>query len=229
MQRRDTYDFHGFAPDLSFALFQCAGTPGAGGQFHTIRFSFISLLYDRTTEARAYPVLRRLRSLLPCSFSSDCTVHTGDERSAAFEWAAWQFNRPEQSDGMVQVFRRDKSPEQSKNLRLRGIDATAIYEIDNVDTQSTREMSGKDLIEQGLSNTHRATRIGTRLLQESSLVDPLRSRLPLTVALSFPKLPPRSLWGSAGRPTVSLSVIAYRMPRELIRLGPSALLSLSRY
>ena len=44
-------------------------------------------------------------------------------------WIAWQFNRPESGDGMIQVFRRPKSGEDSKVLILRGLDTSATYEV----------------------------------------------------------------------------------------------------
>jgi len=88
--------------------------------------------------------------LLPCSANSDCTVDPRQERSAAFEWAAWQFNRPENGDGMVQVFRRDDAEETARDLRLRGLDAAATYEVTNLDSQTPTIASGSDLMQHGL-------------------------------------------------------------------------------
>ena len=87
--------------------------------------------------------------LLPCSSNSDC-AETVPERSAGFEWAAWQFNRPEEGDGMVQAFRRDKSSEAARPLRLRGLDPAAKYEVADVDAWAPRILSGADLMRQGL-------------------------------------------------------------------------------
>ena len=56
--------------------------------------------------------------LLPCSLNSDCGTDPSKERSAAFEWAAWQFNRPEEGDGMVQAFRRDENAESIRESGL---------------------------------------------------------------------------------------------------------------
>jgi alpha-galactosidase len=88
--------------------------------------------------------------LLPCSFNSDCTTDAGNERSAAFEWAAWQFNRPDEGDGMVQAFRRDKSAEPTKDLRLRGLDPTATYQVTDLDAGVASNVSGSDLMQQGM-------------------------------------------------------------------------------
>ena len=62
-----------------------------------------------------------------------------DEHSAAFEWAAWQFNRPEQGDGMVQAFRRDKSEDPATDIRLRGLDPSATYKVTDLDGKVTED------------------------------------------------------------------------------------------
>jgi alpha-galactosidase len=87
---------------------------------------------------------------LPCSANSDCGTDPSKERSAAFEWAAWQFNRPEDGDGMVQAFRRDEDDEPAKDLRLRGLDPAATYVITDLDAKTPSTVSGKDLMQKGL-------------------------------------------------------------------------------
>ena len=51
---------------------------------------------------------------------------------------------------MVQAFRRDKSSEAARSLRLRGLDPTATYEVADVDAGTPKTLSGADLIRQGL-------------------------------------------------------------------------------
>jgi len=66
-------------------------------------------------------------------------------------WIAWQFDRPEQGAGVVQAFRRDKSPYESARLKLRGLEPSARYAVVNLDTPGTRqEVTGNDLREKGL-------------------------------------------------------------------------------
>jgi alpha-galactosidase len=148
----DTYHFRsGMAPGLAFALFNVAGYPNQVGNFIPADFPYE---WMRNMVAQ----LKLLRPyyygdyypLLPCSANSDCTTDPSKERSAAFEWAAWQFNRPEQGDGMVQAFRRDEDDEPTKDLRLRGLDPGATYEITNLDTKTPTTVSGSDLMQQGL-------------------------------------------------------------------------------
>jgi alpha-galactosidase len=69
---------------------------------------------------------------------------------ATDEWIAWQFNRPEQGDGMIQAFRRDSCPESSKILKLYGLKSNAQYEVKNLDQVNLFKTSGKELMEKGL-------------------------------------------------------------------------------
>ena len=68
----------------------------------------------------------------------------------AGQWIAWQFNRPEQGDGVVQAFRRDKCDDTTKAFRLSGLDPAAQYEFTNFDVEGTTRVSGKDLMDKGL-------------------------------------------------------------------------------
>jgi alpha-galactosidase len=69
------------------------------------------------------------------------------EKSA---WVAWQFDDPEQGGGMVQAFRRADCAADSLKLTLRGLDPTAAYVIENLDSDKAQTHSGRELIEQGL-------------------------------------------------------------------------------
>jgi len=149
---RDNYHFRsGSSPGLAFALFNVSGTREQIGSFIPPDFPFDWL---RSEIAQ----LKRLRPyyygdyypLLPCSANADCDRETDKERSAAFEWAAWQFNRPEQGDGMVQAFRRTENEEATRDLLLRGLDPTGNYEVSDLDGRMVKTASGKDLMGQGL-------------------------------------------------------------------------------
>jgi alpha-galactosidase len=63
---------------------------------------------------------------------------------------AWQFNRPEQGNGMVQAFRRPESSYESARYKLRGLDAAAQYAIVNLDLTGVILFTGRELMEQGL-------------------------------------------------------------------------------
>jgi alpha-galactosidase len=66
------------------------------------------------------------------------------------QWIAWQFNRPEQSEGVVQAFRRGKNQEPARTFRLYGLDPATRYKITNLDGEGSTISSGKDLMENGL-------------------------------------------------------------------------------
>ncbi len=76
--------------------------------------------------------------LTPYSLADDC-------------WMAWQFDRPEQGDGVVQVFRRMESVYESARLRLRGLDPAARYEVVDLDVGKSKTLSGKELLDRGLA------------------------------------------------------------------------------
>jgi alpha-galactosidase len=148
----DTYHFRsGMAPGLAFALFNVAGYPNQIGSFIPADFPYewMRNMVAQLKLARPY-YYGDYYPLLPCSANSDCTSDLSKERSAAFEWAAWQFNRPEHGDGMVQAFRREEDEDSTKDLRLRGLDPAASYEITDLDAKEKKTVSGQELINHGL-------------------------------------------------------------------------------
>jgi alpha-galactosidase len=68
-------------------------------------------------------------------------------------WIAWQFDRPETGEGMVQVFRRAESTLEAARIRLRGLMPEASYSIASLDSLRTSKLSGKELMEEGLDVT----------------------------------------------------------------------------
>ena len=76
-----------------------------------------------------YAALRRLigqwRQIAP-NYYGDFYPLTPWTRDSTV-WMAWQFDRPETGEGMVQAFRRHESDYESARLRLRGLDAGANY------------------------------------------------------------------------------------------------------
>jgi alpha-galactosidase len=66
-------------------------------------------------------------------------------------WMAWQFDRPEEEQGVVQAFRRPQSPLTAAQFKLRGLDSAATYVLKDHDAAGTLEISGRELLDQGLS------------------------------------------------------------------------------
>jgi alpha-galactosidase len=66
-------------------------------------------------------------------------------------WMAWQFDRPEAGEGVVQAFRRDDSTVTSMQFKLRGLDAAATYELKNYDVAGVTRATGHELMSAGLA------------------------------------------------------------------------------
>lgn len=69
------------------------------------------------------------------------------------EWIAWQYDSPEKGGGAVQAFRRDESSVASMNLKLRGLDPSARYEVKHLDGNAVQKIAGRSLLRDGLQVT----------------------------------------------------------------------------
>lgn len=68
-------------------------------------------------------------------------------------WMGWQFDKPEQGKGMVQVFRRSGATSSSLTVYLKGLDPAATYTLTDMDTQQVTAMTGSQLMQSGLPVT----------------------------------------------------------------------------
>jgi alpha-galactosidase len=66
-------------------------------------------------------------------------------------WIAWQFHRPDLGEGLVQAFRRLDSPNAEAVYRLQGLNPEAKYSVVDRDDRNSRTMTGKDLLDHGLT------------------------------------------------------------------------------
>jgi alpha-galactosidase len=64
-------------------------------------------------------------------------------------WLAWQFDRQDLGEGLVEAFRRSGAPYDCARFQLRGLDPDRRYSIADLDRQTTAEYSGRELIEKG--------------------------------------------------------------------------------
>ena len=63
---------------------------------------------------------------------------------------AWQFDRLETGEGIVQAFRRGKNKELELAAPLRGLNPTGRYRVTNLDSkESSEEKTGAELMEKG--------------------------------------------------------------------------------
>jgi alpha-galactosidase len=99
-----------------------------------------------------YPALDRLglqwRQIAPYYYGDYYPLTPYSTEQTA--WMAWQFNRPDSKDGMVQAFRRSQSPMESARFKLRGLDVAAKYSVHNLDAPGETIFIGRELEEQGL-------------------------------------------------------------------------------
>lgn len=69
------------------------------------------------------------------------------------DWIAWQFHLPERGEGAVQAFRRGESAAEQMRLKLYDLEPEATYAITVCDTPGTRQVTGRELLTNGLEIT----------------------------------------------------------------------------
>lgn len=113
---------------------------------------FTNGLFDVRDASLDYDLLRRLvgqwRSVAGCYLGDfyPLTAHSVSQDT----WMAWQFDRPETGEGMVQAFRRAQSIYEVARPRLRGLDPEAVYEVTDLDTERASRATGAELMERGV-------------------------------------------------------------------------------
>ena len=68
-------------------------------------------------------------------------------------WMAWQFDRPEVGDGVVEAFRRPAAETNSIRLKLGGLDPAAQYKVASLDGGSPTVVGGRELMANGFPVT----------------------------------------------------------------------------
>lgn len=66
------------------------------------------------------------------------------------KWIGWQFNRANEGDGCVQVFRRERCDSYHLKVKLRGLAPDDTYLISDFDSPEKKQFPGKELMEEGL-------------------------------------------------------------------------------
>ena len=67
------------------------------------------------------------------------------------KWIAWQFHRSDLDEGMVQAFRRSGSDISNTVFKLQGLSPEVKYLVTNFDAPGTLQMTGQELMGEGLS------------------------------------------------------------------------------
>jgi len=115
--------------------------------FYMASFGMALLTADNiTAQQKAYAECRRIAPLMLGDY------HPLTPYSLAHDaWIAWQFNRPETGDGVIQAFRRAECREDEMIFRLKGLDPDASYEVTDFDGPGARRIVGSELLEKGLT------------------------------------------------------------------------------
>jgi alpha-galactosidase len=66
-------------------------------------------------------------------------------------WIAWQYDKPDEDAGVVQVFRRANASAASTTLKLKGLNPLKVYQVRNFDLAGTTDYLGSDLMNTGLT------------------------------------------------------------------------------
>jgi alpha-galactosidase len=111
--------------------------------------------YERTAVDPQYPWdwFRRMAH----DYLRARAAFTGDyypltEATADFgHWAAYQMNHQALGEGFLMAFRRRDASWTAAQFKLRGLEAGAVYEVEDADTGKKRRIKGQDLLEQGLA------------------------------------------------------------------------------
>ena len=93
-------------------------------------------------------MMAELRRVAPY-FSGDYYPLTGYSLDGT-AWMAWQFDRPDLGDGLVQAFRRGESYYESARFPLGGLEPDARYAVTDLDSGRSEEYTGRELTGQGL-------------------------------------------------------------------------------
>jgi alpha-galactosidase len=111
----------------------------------------VVLGYDLRRKDLDYAMLRKLAAewlqIAPC-YQGDFYPLAPYNRDD-FRWIAWQFDRPEHGDGVVEAFRRGKA-DSVVTWCLSGLDPSARYSVTNLESGQTTTASGIELRGHGL-------------------------------------------------------------------------------
>jgi alpha-galactosidase len=67
-------------------------------------------------------------------------------------WLAWQYDRPEADQGVIQAFRRPESKVEAAQFKLRGLEARTHYTVTDLDRpEDSKTYTGEQLMHQGLT------------------------------------------------------------------------------
>ena len=119
--------------------------------FRSVMCPHFTACFDMRNKDANWDLARKLvgewRRIAPCMLGDYYPLTPYSLANDA--WIGWQFDRPEEGDGVIQVFRRSDSIYLQAQLRLHGLDADKDYAITDLDTSKVTRTKGRELMEQG--------------------------------------------------------------------------------
>lgn len=104
--------------------------------------------WDKATIERAKKCIAEYKRLRPFVLKRRFLL-TPQARSLQ-DWTVWQFHDPESECGAILAF-REQSPNERLTVRLKGLDPTKRYELQNADTGEVIVRTGEQLLHEGLT------------------------------------------------------------------------------
>jgi alpha-galactosidase len=132
------------------------GTGAPCGDPYVMRSSYVPAFrmgWDVTDPKRDPTILRRsvaeFRRVAPYMLGDfhPLTPYSLDPA----DWMAWQYDAPAAGGGAVQAFRRQGSEVSEMRLKLKCLTASAVYEVEDLDTGAVVRISGRVLMNEGLT------------------------------------------------------------------------------
>jgi alpha-galactosidase len=129
-----------------------SGTGAADVDPYTFRSNmapFTNCLWDMRSKTLDYDLMRKLTSQwrkVSAYYTGDyypLTTYSLDDDA----WVAWQFDRSDLGEGMVQAFRRRDSMYAAIGFQLKGLDPNAVYIVTNMDRKGSKRMTGRQLMD----------------------------------------------------------------------------------
>jgi alpha-galactosidase len=155
-----TYGISLWLPFHGTGTVACVDAPYYGGGLTPVQpYAFWSNVapstncgFDMRVKEIDYAALRKLfdawRNVAPNYYGDfyPLTKYSLDKDA----WIAWQFDRPEAGEGMIQVFRRAESVFTAASLPLKALDPASKYLIADLTTNETQTLTGNELMQKGL-------------------------------------------------------------------------------
>ena len=121
--------------------------------FRSVMCPSFTACFDMRNKDANWDLARKLlgewRKITPCMLGDYYPLTPYSLTNDA--WIGWQFDRPEEGDGVIQVFRRGDSIYRAAELKLHGLDGKKDYTITDLDTNKSTKARGRELMEQGIT------------------------------------------------------------------------------